>query len=141
MSSLPAASLRSPDPKPVIAALGAFAASVIVFLTAFTVVAWTPAQTALVTAETGALLGFLAAVLAHLKPATAKEHVALAGTLTAVVSATLALGTGFGWWRLTPEQAGALLGMVTAMVGVAAAMLARGYITADRTPGREVAQL
>src|SRR5919107_1028817 len=75
MSSLPAASLRSPDPKPVIAALGAFAASVIVFLTAFTVVAWTPAQTALVTAETGAILGFLAAVLAHLKPATAKEYV------------------------------------------------------------------
>lgn len=136
MTTLPAAQLHPPDPKPVIGALGALAASVIVFLTAFTIVAWTPAQTALVTAETGALLGFLAALLAHLKPATAKEHVALAGTLTALVSATLALGTGFGWWNLTPDQVGALVGMVTAVAGIAAAMLARSQITADRTPGR-----
>ena len=135
MTTLPAATLHAPDPKPVVAALGAFAASVMVVLTAFTVVDWTPAQTALVTAETGALLGFIAALLAHLKPATAKEHVALAGTLTALVSATLALGTGFGWWNLTPDQAGALLGMVTAIVGIATAMFARGRITADKTPG------
>jgi len=134
MSTLPAASLRYPDPRPVLTALGAFAASVLVCLTAFTVVAWTPAQTALVTAETGAALGFIAALLAHLKPATAKEHVALAGTLTALVSATLALGTGFGWWTLTPDQAGALLGMVTGTVGIATAMFARSHITADKTP-------
>jgi hypothetical protein len=133
MTTLPAATLHTPDPKPVVAALGAAAASVIVFLTAFTLVDWTPAQTALVTAETGAILGFLAALLAHLKLATAKEHVALAGTLTALVSTTLALGTGFGWWALTADQAGALLGMVTAIVGIATAMLARGRITADKT--------
>jgi hypothetical protein len=136
MSSLSAASLPSPDPKPVVAALGALAAAVIVCLTAFTVVDWSGSQTALVTAEAGAVLGFVASLLAHLRPATAKEHVALAGTLTALVSATLALGTGFGWWRLTEEQVAALLGMVTATVGVVTAMLARRHITAETTPGR-----
>jgi hypothetical protein len=137
MSSLTAASLPSPGPKPVIAALSALVAAVIVVLTTFTIVEWSAAQTALVTAEAGAILGFLAALLAHLKPATAKEHVALAGTLTALVSSTLALGTGFGWWSLTPDQSGALVGMVTASVGVASAMLARRQITAEKTPGRD----
>ena len=129
MSSLP-----SLDPKPVVAALGALTAAAIVVLTTFALVDWSPSQTAFVTAETGAFLGFVAAGLAHLKPGTAKEPVALAGTLTALVSATLALGTGFGWWSLTQDQAGALVGMVTAIVGVATAMFARSHITANRTP-------
>jgi hypothetical protein len=133
MSSLSAASLPSPDPKPVVTALGALVAAVIVFLTAFAIVDWTAAQTAFVTAEAGAILGFLAALLAHRRPDTAKEPVALAGALTALVSSTLALGTGFGWWSLTQDQAAALLGMVTAIVGVAATMFARRHITAEKT--------
>ncbi|MDA0180110.1 hypothetical protein OJ997_07365 [Solirubrobacter phytolaccae] len=137
MSSLSAASLPSPDPKPVITALGTFTAAVIVVLTAFAIVDWSAAQTAFVTAEAAALLGFLAALLSHLKPGTAKENVALAGTITALVSSTLALGTGFGWWSLTQDQAGALLGTVTAIIGVAAAMIAREHMTADTTPGTE----
>ena len=108
----------------------------VVVLSTITIVDWSPAQTALVTAEAAAILGFLAALLAHLRPATAKEGVALAGTLTALVSATLALGTSFGWWSLTQDQAGALLGMVTAIVGVATAMLARGRVTAAKTPSQ-----
>ena len=127
MSSLLAASLPSPDPKPVVAALGALVAAVVVVLTAFTLVDWSAAQTAFVTAEAGAFLGFVAALFAHRKPGTAKEPVAIAGTLTALVSSTLALGTGFGWWSLTQDQAGALLGTVTAIVGVGAAMLARRH--------------
>jgi hypothetical protein len=127
-------SLSLPDPKPVVAALGALVASVVVFLTTFAIVRWTASQTALVTAEAGAVLGFLGALLAHLKPGTAKEHVALAGTLTAVVSSTLALGTAFGWWKVTHDEAGALVGMVTAVIGVVSAMVARRHIKAEPTP-------
>jgi hypothetical protein len=134
MSSLSATAVPSRDPKAVFAALGVLAATATVFLTTFAVVDWSAGQTALVTAEAGAVLGFVAALVAHLRPATAKEHVALAGTFTAVVSATLALGTGFGWWELTQEQAGALLGMLTAIIGVAAAMFARQHVTAEISP-------
>lgn len=134
MSSLSTAALPSRDPRAVLAALGVLAATATVFLTTFTVVDWSAAQTAFVTAEASAVLGFVAAVAAHFKRATAKEHVALAGTFTAVVSATLALGTGFGWWELTQEQTGALLGMLTATIGVAGAMFARQHVTAEITP-------
>jgi len=134
MSSLSATVLPSRDPKAVLAALGVLVATATVFLTTFTVVDWSAAQTALVTAEASAVLGFVAALVAHFKPATAKEHVALAGTFTAVVSATLALGTGFGWWELTQEQTGALLGMITAIIGVAGAMFARQHVTAEISP-------
>jgi hypothetical protein len=134
MSSLSARALPSRDPKTVLAALGVLAATATVFLTTFTVVDWSAAQTALVTAEASAVLGFVAALVAHFKRATAKEHVALAGTFTAVFSATLALGTGFGWWELTQEQTGALLGMLTAIIGVTGAMFARQHVTAEITP-------
>ena len=134
MSSLSAASLPSPDPKSAVTALGGLAASVIVVLTAFTIVDWSASQTAFVTAEAGATLGFLAALLAHRKPGTPTEHIALAGTFTALVTSTLALGTGFEWWSLTQDQSAALLGTVTAIVGVTAAMRARGKITPPDTP-------
>ena len=134
MSSLSATALPSRDPRAVLAALGVLAATATVFLTTFAVVDWSAAQTALVTAEASAVLGFVAALTAHLRRATAQEHVALAGTFTAVVSATLALGTGFGWWVLTQEQTGALLGMLTAIIGVAGAMFARQHVTAEISP-------
>jgi hypothetical protein len=60
--------------------------------------------------------------------------VALAGTFTALVASTLALGTGFGWWSLTQDQAGALLGTVTAIIGVATAMFARQHTTPLNDP-------
>ena len=59
---------------------------------------WSAAQTALVTAEAAAVTGFITALVAHLKRGTKQEPVALAATFTATVSATLALGSGFGWW-------------------------------------------
>jgi len=134
MSIMPATALLSRDPKAVLAALGVLVAAATVFLTTFAAVDWSAGQTALVTAEASAVLGFVAALAAHLKRATAKEHVALAGTFTAVVSATLALGTGFGWWQLTQEQTGALLGMVTAVIAVASAVFARQHVTAEISP-------
>jgi hypothetical protein len=68
-------------------------------------------------------------------PATANEHVALAATCTATVSATLAIGSGFGWWHLTKQQTSAVGGVVTAVLGVGGAVLARPHVTAETSPG------
>jgi uncharacterized membrane protein YgaE (UPF0421/DUF939 family) len=102
-------------------------------LTVFKAVDWSAAQTALMTAETAAVIGFITAVVAHLTPGTSKEPVAIAATFTAAVSATLALGTGFGWWSLTAQQTAALVGLLTAVIGVGTALFARQYITAGVT--------
>jgi hypothetical protein len=99
-------------------------------VTVFKVVHWSAAQTALVTAEAAAVAGFVTAFVAHLIPGTAKEPVALAATFTAVVSATLALGSGFGWWSLTEQETSAVAGVVTALLGVGGAVFARHHVTA-----------
>jgi hypothetical protein len=77
--------------KNLLVALGILAVAVIGILTSFSIVEWSAAQTTLVTAEAGAIIGLLSALLAHFWPATSKEPVALAATCTAAVSATLAL--------------------------------------------------
>ncbi|MDA0167081.1 hypothetical protein OM076_42870 [Solirubrobacter ginsenosidimutans] len=133
MSTPDAATLRSADPKVVVGAFGTLSLATITLLTVFTVVEWTAAQTALLTAEVAAVGALFAAALAHLKKGTAKEHVALAATFTASVSATLALGSGFAWWSLTEAQTGALLGIVTAVIGVASGLFARGKVEAPTT--------
>ena len=116
--------------KAIFVALGALATAVIVFLTTFGIVDWSAAQTALVTAEAAAIIGFLSALVAHRKEGTKEEWVALGATLTVAVTATLALGTGFDWWDLTEKEISAVASLITAIVGIGAAMFARSQVTA-----------
>jgi hypothetical protein len=118
-----------PSAKAMFASLGTLAVAAITLLTTFDVVDWSDSQTALVTAEAGATIGFLSAVYAHFRRATPKEPVALAATFTALVSATGALGTGFDWWDLTADEVSALVGAITATIGVGTAILARNNVT------------
>lgn len=115
--------------KAIFVALGALATAVIVFLTTFGIVDWSAAQTALVTAEAGAIIGFLSALVAHLIRGTKEEWVALGATLTVAFTATLALGTGFDWWDLTEKEVSAIGSLITAIVGIGAAMFARSRVT------------
>jgi uncharacterized membrane protein len=117
--------------KGVLAGLGALAAAVIVFLTTFGIVEWSAAQTALVTAEAGAVIGFVSALFAHRWDGTKQEWVALGATFTAAVTTTLALGTGFDWWNLTEKEVSAIASLITAIIGIGAAMFARSRVTAD----------
>jgi hypothetical protein len=117
--------------KAALAALATLAAAIITLLNVFSAVHWTAAQTALVTTEVGAVVGLLSAVVAHLWPGTAKEPVAIAATITALVSATIALGTGFAWWSWTQEQTTAVVGLVSAIIGVGGALFARNFTTAN----------
>jgi len=105
-------------------------------VTSFEVVHWTPAQTTLVGTEIAAFWAFAAAVAAHLWPQTKKQPVAVAGTVTALVSATVALGIGFTWWRLTEAQNASLISLVTAIVAAVSALAARSAVTADPTGPR-----
>lgn len=116
--------------KSLLAALGGVAVAVITLLTSFSVVSWSAAETGLATAEAAAAIGFLSACVAHFWPGTQKEPVAVAGTFTALVAATLALLSGFHVWTLTQDETSALLGLVTAVLAVGAALFARGKVTA-----------
>ena len=132
-----AATLPSANTKTAVAGgLGSIAVALVTIVTVFRVVDWSAAQTALVTAEVAAVAGLLTALVAHLRPSTSKEPVALAATFTAVVSATLALGSGFGWWSLTVQQTSAVAGVVTAILGVGGALLARHRVTAGGSSSR-----
>jgi hypothetical protein len=129
-TSSQAATLPSPTPKATLAGLGTIAVALVTIVTVFKVVDWSAAQTALVTAEVAAAAGLVTALAAHLRLDTPKEPVAVAATFTATVSATLALASGFGWWSLTVQQTSAVAGMVTAVLGVGGAVLARHHVTA-----------
>ncbi len=123
---------RTPMPakvKTLFIALAGLATAIIALLTTFQIVHWTASQVTLVSAEAAAVIGLACAVTMHLLPSTKREPVAVAATITAAVSATLALGTGFGWWHLSAEQIGALVGVLTAVVGVGSAILARQMVT------------
>jgi hypothetical protein len=123
--------LPSPSQKAVVGGLGTLAVASLTIVTVFKLVTWSAAQTALVTAEAAAVAGLITAVVAHLMPGRSKEPVALAATFTATVSATLALGAGFGWWSLTEQQTSAVAGVVTAVLGVGGALLARHHVQAS----------
>ena len=107
---------NQPPVPPKIAALltglTALTGAVIGLMTSFNAVHWTSAETTLVATEVAAFWALAAAVTAHLWPQTKKQPVAVAGTVTAFVSATLSLGIGFAWWQLTqaakciPDQPG-----------------------------------
>jgi hypothetical protein len=117
--------------KSLLAALGGLAVAVITLLATFGVVNWSSAQTGLATAEAVAVVGFLSACVANFWHGTQKEPVAVGGTFTALVAATLALMSGFNVWRLTQDEISALVGLVTAVLVVATALFARGKVTAD----------
>lgn len=119
-----------------LAPIAALVTAVISVLTVFQAVAWTPAQTTVVTTEAGAALGFIWSVLAHIWPGTQKQPVAMAATFTALATSTVALGSGFKWWHWTGEQMAAVDGLVTALVGVGTALVARNLVSADTTPRR-----
>jgi hypothetical protein len=119
-----------------LAGLTALTGTVIGLMTSFNAVHWTSAQTTVVATEAAALWALAGAVTAHLWPQTRKQPVAVAGTVTAFVSATLSLGIGFSWWQLTQSQNASLIGLVTAIVAVASALAARSTVWADTTPAR-----
>ena len=116
--------------------LTALTGAVIGLMTSFNAVHWTSAQTTLAAAEVAAFWALAAAVTAHLWPQTKKQPVAVAGTVTAFVSATLSVGIGFAWWQLTQSQNASLVSLVTAIVAVASALAARSTVTAGTTPAR-----
>jgi hypothetical protein len=131
--------LPLPLPSGVAGLLGGLAVltgAVIGLITSFDAVHWTSAQTTLVATEIAAFWAVAAAVTAHLWPQTQQQPVAVAGTVTAFVAATISLGIGFAWWQLTQSQNASLIGLVTAIVAVATALAARGRATAGTTPPR-----
>ena len=120
--------------KNLLRALGILALATPPFLDGIDIVDWTDAQTGLVTAEAVTAIAFVSAVVAHFWPGTKEEAVAIAATVTAFATATVALVTGFGWWDLTEEQIAAVLSFVTAMVNAIGAVLARGEVDAQIKP-------
>jgi hypothetical protein len=118
----------------VVAAIGTLAAATISLITSLGAVNWSAAQISLVTAEVGALIAFVTAILAHYWPDTQKQPVAVAGTFTALVTATLTLGTGFALWNFTQTQTSALVSVVSAVIGVGSALIVRNMVTAKKTP-------
>lgn len=129
----PAAGNVLPDwVKGLLATLGGVAVAVITLLVAFGAVTWSPTQTGLATAEAAAVIGLLSACTAHFWPGTQKEPVAVGGTFTALVAATLALVSGFNLWTLTQDETSALVGLVTAMLAVGTALFARSQVTANK---------
>jgi hypothetical protein len=125
-----------PKIKALLTALTLLAGALISVLKAFHVVHWSAAQTTLVSTEAAALLAFAAALIAHFWPGTKQQAVALSGTVTALVAATLALGPGFAWWKLTGAENSAIIGLASAVVAVASALTARTQVTAQITPPR-----
>ena len=119
--------------KALLVALGPLAAATIALLAAFSIVTWSASQTTLVATEAGTIIGLASALVAHFWPGTKKEPVALAATITAVIAATIALGTGFDWWHPTAAETSALVSLVTAVIGVGSAMIARSHVTAAQT--------
>ncbi len=121
-------------------ALVPLAAAGITLVTTFGWVHWSAAQTALVGTEAGAAIGLISATVAHFYPDTPKEHVAVAATLVAWISASLALVSGFGWWILTQDEISALGALVTAVIGVGGALFARAKVfntLSAHTPNNE----
>jgi hypothetical protein len=112
--------------------LTALTGAVIGLMTSFNAVHWTSAQTTLVATEVAAFWALAGAVTAHLWPQTKQQPVAVAGTVTAFVSCTLALGIGFAWWQLTQSQNASLISLVTAIVAVTSALAARSAVTPIR---------
>jgi len=139
--SAPSASGSNQPPVPpkiaaLLTGLTALTGAVIGLITSFNTVHWTSAQTTLVVTEVAAFWALVSAVTAHFWPQTKEQPVAVAGTVTAFVSATLAVGIGFAWWQLSQSQNASLIGLVTSIVAVASTLAARSTVTAVTTPPR-----
>jgi hypothetical protein len=118
----------------VVGAIGTVAAAVISLITSLGAVDWSAAQISLVTAETAAVIALVTAILAHFWPNTQQQPVAVAGACTALITATLSLGTGFAWWTFTQAQSSAMVAVVSAVIGLGSALFARSMVTAKKTP-------
>ena len=65
---------------------------------------------------------------------TAREPLAIAGAVVAVVQAILGAVVLMGWWQLTPEQTAAWMSVI-ALTGTAAVVLwSRGKVTPVADP-------
>jgi hypothetical protein len=128
-----------PSLKNIFVAVSALAVAVIGVLSTLNVGHWSTAQTALVTATTGAFLAFVASVTAHFWPGTAKEPVTIAASITALSASILALGEGFTWWTLSGAQIAALGSLVSTILGVGSALLARQQVSPVSTSGAATA--
>jgi len=117
-----------------VAAIGTLAGATISLITSLGAVDWSAAQISLVTAEVGAFIAFVTAVVAHYWPSSQQQPVALAATFTALITATLTLGTGFVWWSFTQAQTSALVAVVSAVIGLGSSMIARSMVQANPTP-------
>ena len=111
--------------KALLAALATLTAAVIGILTSFDAVHWSAAQIALVVAESAAFWAFASALVANSLAKTQKQPVALAGTVTALVTATVAVGIGFSWWQASEVQNAYITSLVTASIAVGSALVAR----------------
>jgi hypothetical protein len=120
--------------KALLGALGALTVAIISFLSGFSIVHWSTAQTTLASTEAAAFWALVAALVAHFWPGTQQQPVAIAGTFTALVTATVSLGIGFSWWNLTQAENAELTGLVSALIAVISALVARSQVTAKSTP-------
>jgi len=120
--------------KQVVAAVGVLAGAIITLLASLEVVHWSATQTTLVAAESAAGIAFITAGIAHFWPGTSKEPVAVAASFTALVTATITLGTGFTWWHISKDQESAIVAVVSAAIGLLTAMFARSKVKSPVTP-------
>lgn len=103
-------------------------------LVGFDIVNWSDAQAALVATETSTGLVLIMALVAHYKPGTKAEPVAVAGSVTAFTTSTAALLVGFEVVMWTAAQVGLLLGLVAVIVTTVGSWAARDQVTAKTTP-------
>lgn len=99
-------------------------------------VSWSAAQVALVYAEANTATALALALYVHFTPATKKEPVAIAGSLTALATSTVLLLVGFHVWHLTDAQIGVVGSFTVAIVSLVTTAFARANVTAPTTPPR-----
>jgi hypothetical protein len=119
--------------KKIIAAAGVLGGAIIALLASFQIGHWSATQTTLVTAESAAGFGLVAALLAHFWPGTKQEPVAIAAAVTALATATVSLGVGFKWWHFSADQTATVTSVIAATVGFVSALVARDSVTAKQT--------
>jgi len=121
--------VKLPPTKQIAAALGGAVALAIAVVTSLQLVHWTAGQVTVVSLAATAGVAFVTSVIAHFRPGTASEPVALGATFTALVGAVLALGNTFAWWTLDATQIGSIMAAVAVIVGGGTAAAARQVVT------------
>lgn len=118
-----------------IAQVLALVTAIVAVLIAFDIVDWTTGQGVLVGALASSVLVLILAIQQHFRPNTAEEPVAIAGSVTATASSTVALLVGFQIVHWSDQQIGVALGLVAVLVTLVGSWAAREAVTAKRTPG------